>query len=51
MAGEEFSTEFKAKILEQVKKLTNHGKHKEASELFNIYFPNFGGQNGKNRSS
>ena len=47
MGGEEFSTEFKKKILEEVKKLTNQGKHKEASELFNIYFPNIGGQNGK----
>jgi hypothetical protein len=48
MDGEESSTELKKKILEEVKKLTNHGKHKEASELFNIYFPNIGGNNGKN---
>ena len=48
MAGAEFSIEFKRKILEEVKKLTNHGKHKEASELFEIYFPNIGGNNGKN---
>ncbi len=48
MGGEESSTEFKKKILDEVKKLTNHGKHKEASELFNIYFPNtIGGNNGK----
>jgi hypothetical protein len=47
MGGEESSTEFKKKILEEVRKLTNHGKHKEASELFNIYFPNIGGSNGK----
>jgi hypothetical protein len=47
MGGEESSTEFKKKILEEVKKLTNHGKHKEASELFDIYFSNIGGQNGK----
>ena len=47
MAGGEFSTEFKKKILDEVKKLTNHGKHKEANELFNTYFPNIGGHNGK----
>jgi len=47
MGGEGSSPEFKKKILEEVRKLTNHGKHKEASELFNIYFPNFGGTNGK----
>jgi hypothetical protein len=48
MGGEGSSTEFKKKILEEVKKLTNQGRHKEASELFEIYFPNIGGQNGKN---
>jgi hypothetical protein len=48
MDGEGSSPEFKKKILEEVKKLTNHGKHKEASELFNIYFPNIGGTNGNN---
>ena len=48
MDGEGSSIEFKKKILEEVKKLTNHGKHKEARELFNIYFPNFGGKNGTN---
>jgi hypothetical protein len=47
MGGEGSSTEFKKKILEEVKKLTNHGKHKEASELFKIYFPNFGETHGK----
>ena len=47
MDGGESSTEFKKKILEAVKKLTDHGKHKEASELFEIYFPNIGGTNGK----
>ena len=48
MDGEESLTEFKKKILDEVRKFTNQGKHKEASELFNIYFPNFGGNNGKN---
>ena len=49
MDGEGSSPEFKKKILEEVKKLTNHGKHKEASELFQIYFPDFpGGTNGNN---
>jgi hypothetical protein len=48
MGGEGSSTEFKKKILEEVKKLTNKGKHKEASELFDIYFPNIGEPNGKN---
>jgi hypothetical protein len=47
MDGEESLTEFKRKILDEVKRLTNHGQHKEASELFNIYFPNIGGNNGK----
>ena len=50
MSDEEGSSpEFKKKILEEVKKLTNHGKHKEASELFKIYFPDItGGTDGKN---
>ena len=49
MDGEGSSPEFKKKILEEVKKLTNHGKHKEASELFKIYFPDItGGTDGKN---
>ena len=47
MDGVESSINFKRKILQKVKDLTNHGKHKEASELFKIYFPNFGGNNGK----
>jgi len=47
MGGEGSSTEFKKRIMEEVKKLTNQGRHKEASELFNIYFPNLGGSNGK----
>jgi hypothetical protein len=47
MGGEGSSTEFKKKILEEVKKLTNQGRHKEADELFQIYFPNVGGPNGK----
>jgi hypothetical protein len=51
MENENSSTNFKKKILEEVKKLTNHGKHKESSELFNIYFPNIGDNNGKNRPS
>ena len=33
-----FSQEFKTKILVEVKKLTNEGKHREASALFNAYF-------------
>tara|TARA_B100000287_G_C20370929_1_gene677668 strand:+ start:351 stop:524 length:174 start_codon:yes stop_codon:yes gene_type:complete len=32
------SQDFKNKILEEVKKLTNEGKHIEASALFNAYF-------------
>ena len=47
MDGEEFSikhsAEFKLKILKIVKELTNKGKHKEAAELFEAYFPNIGG--------
>ena len=46
MDGEESSTRFKAKILKIVKDLTNRGKHKVASELFNNYL---GDDNGKNR--
>ena len=39
MAGKKtFSQEFKTKILEEVKKLTDEGKHVEASALFNAYF-------------
>jgi hypothetical protein len=51
MGGEGSSIEFKKRILEEVKKLTNQGKHKEAIELFEIYFPTIGESNGKNRSS
>jgi hypothetical protein len=43
MDGEESLINLKKKILEQVKYLTNNGKHKEASELFDKHFPNFGG--------
>ena len=48
MDGEEFSINFKRKILQRVKDLTNHGKHVEANELYQRYF---GDNNGKNRSS
>ena len=48
MGGEGSSTNFKLKILQLVKKLTDEGKHKEASELFKIYFPDIGGPDGKN---
>ena len=33
------STNFKKKVLERVKQLTNQGKHVEASALFNKIFP------------
>ena len=45
MDGEEFSINFKRKILQKIKDLTNNGKHIEANELFQKYF---GGKNGKN---
>ena len=48
MDGAESLIEIKRKVIEEVKRLTNHGRHKEASELFNIYFPNIGGKNGTN---
>jgi len=32
------SQDFKNKILEEIKRLTNEGKHIEASSLFNAYF-------------
>lgn len=48
MGGEGSSTNFKSKILQKVKELTDQGKHKEASELFKIYFPDIGGPDGKN---
>ena len=38
MGKKTFYQEFKTKILEEVKKLTNEGKHREASALFNAYF-------------
>ena len=47
MDGAEYSTNFKRKILQKVKDLTNHGKHMEASKLFNTHFQNFGGPHGK----
>jgi hypothetical protein len=42
MDGVESSIEIKRKAIEEVKRLTNHGKHMEASKLFNTHFPNFG---------
>ena len=48
MGGEGSSIEFKKKILETVKELTNKGRHKEADELYQQYF---GDDNGKNRPS
>jgi len=45
MDGEEFSINFKRKILQRIKDLTNHGKHVEANQLYQKYF---GGNNGKN---
>jgi hypothetical protein len=47
MDGAESSIEIKRKAIEEVKRLTNHGKHMEASKLFNTHFPNFGGPHGK----
>jgi hypothetical protein len=44
MAGEESSINFKRKILQRIKDLTNHGKHVEANQLYQKYF---GGNNGK----
>jgi hypothetical protein len=44
MAGEESSINFKRKMLKVIKDLTNHGKHVEASQLYQKYF---GGPNGK----
>ena len=46
MDGEEFSINFKRKILQRIKDLTNHGKHVEAQQLYERYF---GDYNGKNR--
>ena len=44
MGGEGSSTEFKRKILQRIKDLTNQGKHVEANQLYQKYF---GGNNGK----
>ena len=44
MAGEEYSINFKRKILQRIKDLTNNGKHVEAQQLYTKYF---GGSNGK----
>jgi hypothetical protein len=46
MDGGEFSINFKRKILQRIKDLTNRGKHVEANELYQRYF---GENNGKNR--
>ena len=48
MDGEEYSTNFKRKILQRIRDLTNHGKHVEAQQLYERYF---GDYNGKNRPS
>jgi hypothetical protein len=48
MDGEESSINFKRKILQRIKDLTNHGKHVEAQQLYQVYF---GDNNGKNRPS
>jgi hypothetical protein len=45
MENENSSINFKRKMLKVIKDLTNHGKHLEASKLFNKYF---GDDNGKN---
>jgi len=45
MDGEEFSINFKRKILQRIKDLTNNGRHVEANQLYQKYF---GGNNGKN---
>jgi hypothetical protein len=44
MDGEEFSINFKRKILQRIKDLTNSGRHVEANQLYQKYF---GGTNGK----
>ena len=38
MKMKETSKIFKRKILDKIKYLTNHGKHLEASALYNKYF-------------
>ena len=45
MAGEESSTNFKRKILQRIKDLTNHGKHVEANQLYQKYFGDYNGKN------
>jgi hypothetical protein len=45
MGGEESSINFKRKILQKIKDLTNQGKNLEAHQLYQKYF---GGNNGKN---
>ena len=44
MDGEEYSINFRRKILQRIKDLTNQGKHIEAQQLYTKYF---GGPNGK----
>ena len=44
MDGEEYSINFRRKILQRIKDLTNSGKHVEANQLYQKYF---GGSNGK----
>jgi hypothetical protein len=46
MENENSSINFKRKILQRIKDLTNRGKHVEANELYQRYF---GENNGKNR--
>ena len=48
MDGEEFSINFKRKMLKVIKDLTDNGKRLEANELYQRYF---GDNNGKNRPS
>ena len=38
MGGEEFSVNFKRRILKMIKDFTNQGKHKEANDIFKKYF-------------
>jgi len=48
MDGEGSSTNFKRKILQVIRDLTNKGRHVEASQLYQKYF---GEDNGKDRPS
>jgi hypothetical protein len=48
MDGAEYSINFRRKILQRIKDLTNQGKHVEASEIYHKYF---GDNNGTNRPS